>query len=67
MFYFLLKKYLFIYLSASGLHQVMLDLSLRHMDFLVVAHELSSCRAWVPELMGFSINRCSLACGILVP
>ena len=58
-----LKKYLFVYLAASGLCCVTWVLSLRCMDSLVGAHVRQS-RGSVVRAHGLS---CSTACGILVP
>ena len=37
------RSSIFIYLAASGLRWITQDLSLRHMDSLVVAHGPSNC------------------------
>ena len=58
-----LKKYLFVYLVASGLHCVVWVLSLRCMDSLVVAHVHQS---WGSVVRAHGLS-CSAACGILVP
>ena len=61
---FLLNN-LFI-LAALDLHWVSWDLSLQHIDSLVVAHGLSSCSAQTSAAVAHRPS-CSMACGILVP
>ena len=58
-----LKKYVFVYLAASGLRCIIWVLSLWCTDSLVAAHVLQSWGS-VVAAHGFS---CSVTCGILVP